>query len=242
MPGSSNNNGSFIPKQGPARRTAKKGKNKFVIFTIFTYSLLFASLLAAGATFFYHTYVNSQLEREAEGLAAAKTTFDSADLEMVQQFDLKLRRASDRIDNASSIVSVLDAVSQATVGPAQLQTLSIKRSGDTAFLLTGEVLTPTFDAAIFQRAIYKLNKDIFAQVEATDVSLARNFGQESLGSDVNEVATEVTFTVELAVPLSVVPFVEQTVIDVAAQDATAAQDESDEQVLQEVDQDNELDV
>jgi len=245
MPGSSNNNGSFIPKQGPARRKTKKGTNKFVIFTIFTYSLLFASLLAAGATFFYHTYVKSQLEQEAAGLAAAKTTFNSADLEMVQQFDLKLKRATDRIDNASSIVSVLDAVSQATVGPAQLQTLSIKRSGDTAFLLTGEVLTPSFDAAIFQRAIYKLNKDIFAQVEATDVSLARNFAQESLGSDANDIATEVTFTVELAVPLSVVPFVQQRVVD-TDQLETTVQDEAPESELPEtegnLDQDNELDV
>ena len=106
-------------------------------------------------------------------------------------------------------------------------------------------MTPSFDAAIFQRAIYKLNKDIFAQVEATDVSLARNFGQESLGSDSNEVATEVTFTVELAVPLSVVPFVEQTVIN-TSEIETVTQEEVVESELSvtedEIDQDNELDV
>lgn len=198
---------SFIPKQrGAVRRKKSSGKKKLFLLTIVTYVVLFASLLSAGAMFLYHNYEKSKLEREVVGLNAAITTFNSEDLESVQEIDLKLRQANDRMLNAASVVAVLDAVDLATAESVQFQNISIERIGDEKFTISGDVVSSSFDAAIFQRAIYKLNKRLFSKIETEEVSLSRTQTEGQSEGQRPQIVTEVNFSVSLEVPLEAVPY------------------------------------
>ena len=210
MPGSSNNTSSFIPKRGPVRRRKPKSKNQIFLFTIITYSLLFASLLAAGGTYFYKNYLTSQLQEEVTELDLAIATFSTEDLARVREFDVTLRRATDRIDNNASIVAILDGLDVATVEPVQLQSMSIERAADSEFLLTGTVQTSSFDAAMFQRKVYNANRRLFSAVEVNEVSVTNDYsddeGQTTDDDNTSVRKQEVTFSVALSVPLEEVLF------------------------------------
>lgn len=214
MPGSSNaNNSSFIPKRGPARRRKPKTKNQIFIFTIITYSLLFASLLAAGGTFLYKNYLTSQLESEVEALNTQMATFSNEDLSRVREFDVTLKRATDRVDNAASVVAVLDGIDGATVAPVQIKELSVSREADTGFTLTGSVMTTSFDAAMFQRKIYNLNRRLLSVATVEDVAVAQVVESLELNTDPDRTAEqEVTFAIALAMPLEEVLYDPETAL------------------------------
>jgi len=199
MPGSSNpNSGSFIPKRGPSRRRKSKSKNQIFIFSIITYSLLFASLLAAGGTYLYKNYLTSQLQTEVAALNTAVTTFSAADLARVSEFDTTLKRATDRVDNSASIVAILAAIDAATVGPVQIEDLSISRNGDDNFNLLGTIITSSFDGAIFQRKVYNANRNLFTDVSVQEVAIT---DPETFGLGGSGVEQSVTFMVHLDVPI-----------------------------------------
>lgn len=201
MPGSSANvnNSSFIPKRGPTRRRNPRGKKQVFIFSIITYSLLFASLLAAAATFLYQNYLQTQLQTEVTELNNVMNSFSVEDLSVVSELDTTLKRANNRLEHAVSIVSIFDGIDTATVGPVQIESLNIERDGDDQFILSGSILASSFDAAIFQRKVYNSNQRLFSRVAVSDVNVdeTSSVGVGSSGAE----SEKVTFAVELTVPL-----------------------------------------
>jgi hypothetical protein len=202
---SSPNNSSFIPKRGPVRRRdAPKRKKQFFIFSIITYSILFGSLLATGGVFFYGQYVNAQ---RLEVVTAFNTEMDDSfsvqDFQRVQEFDIGLRRANDRISHHASIVSILDAVDNAIIVPVQIESLSIVRQGDENFLVEGSLLTSSFDAAIQQQEILVVRKPLLTDIIISDVNITE--GQTiatQTSTAAAQRAAEVTFSLTMTVPLS----------------------------------------
>lgn len=205
MPGSSTNvnNSSFIPKRGPARRRSARSKGQVFIFSIITYSLLFASLLAAAGTFLYKNYLESQIAEEVTALNESMATFRVADLLEVREFEHTLKQATDRINNLASVVAVLDTVDKATVGPVQLESLTIERAADDRFMLSGSVLTTSLDAAMFQRKIYSLEQQ-FADVVTQDVTVSDDTVPNGATTE------QITFEATLNVPLSEMLYDPQT--------------------------------
>ena len=206
MPGSSNNSSSFIPKRGPARRrNYQKAKGQVFIYSIITYSLLCAALIAAGILFFYENYLTSQLQAEVASLNQVSSSFSVEALAEVRELDITLERATDRVDNAASVAAILEGLDLATAEPIQIQLLTIERIGDEQFLLSGELLANSFDAALFQRRIYSATRDLFARVDITEVTVAEAAtGEEAV--PVNTGQTQLTFTASLDVPLTEVLF------------------------------------
>lgn len=207
MPGSSPQGGSFIPKRGPARRRVPKSKNQIFLFSIITYSILFASLIAAGGTFFYKNYLVTLQEQEAAALTDATTTFSVADLARVRELDITLLRAADRVEHSASVMAILDALDQATVEPVQISSLTVERDGDESFAVAGEFLTNTFDAAIFQRTILSPKSGgVFSEAIVSETKISQTVVESEDGSEERQNADQVTFAVELVVPISAVLF------------------------------------
>lgn len=203
MPGSSD--ASFIPKRGGPRRSKKVRSNRVYILTIVSYVLLFATLLAAGGTFLYHRYLDTQLENAVAALSQEIRSFQQADMEQVQAFDLRLRQANQRLNNSVSVVSIFEAIEAATINTVRLANLSLSREVDEQFVVEAEVVTDNFDSSLFQRGVYERNDEVVQSIRFESLQL------NSVNSDPNQVfqtnEETVTFQATLEVPLGAIPFV-----------------------------------
>lgn len=201
MPGPSNNS-SFIPKRNPVKQKRGQPSRRIYIFTIISYVALFATLLAAGGTFFYEQYIENQLNREIEALNTEISSFSEANMQKVLEFDRRVSQATDRLDNSVSVASLLEALESATIDTVQLQSLTLSRVADESFDLSARVITDSFDSTIFQRGVFERNQVITA-VEIGNVSTG-----DSLPSDAGgESRSVLSFDASLTVPLSAVPYV-----------------------------------
>ena len=191
---------SFIPKRGLASPRRRKPTKKIFLFSIIAYSLIFASLLASGASYLYKNYVTTLLQNEVSQLNTQIDTFSVGDLGTIAEFDLTLQRANDRFKNTVSVVAALDAIDRATAEPVQIQSLTMERSGDQELILTANIATQSFDSALFQRKILNADQRIFSDVSVTDVVLAVAAVEEAPAVLVDQ---PVTFTATLRVPIDV---------------------------------------
>ena len=210
MPGSSSNN-SFIPKRGSALGSKRKSVSRQVyVFTIISYVVLFATLLATGGVFLYENYLKSERDAVISQLHSDITSFSRADMEALQQFDRYLDQAYGRLDMSVSVSSIFSAIEAATIDTVRLETLGFERENDMAYLLTASVKTDSFDSTIFQRKVFE-NNAIVSSVVVRDVQAASAKSDESdnssNGGGSNPRSERLSFTAELGVPLSAVPYV-----------------------------------
>lgn len=196
---------SFIPKRGPVKRSRGAASRQVYVFTIISYVLMFATLLATGSVYLYGKYVNKQLDGEVSALNTEINSFSEADMQQVIEFDRRLGQAYDRLDNSVSIVSVFEALEAATIDTVQISTLDIVREKDEKFVLSASIETDSFDSTIFQRGVFKRSQTI-ESVAISGVQATSKNG-ESSGSDVSS-RQLITFTAQLEVPLPYVPYVE----------------------------------
>jgi exonuclease VII small subunit len=190
---------SFIPRQGPAKRSRQIVSHQVHVFTVVSYVLFFGALTASAGVFLYSKHVDRQLEQEIVALDAAIANFSTEKMEQVKAFNTRLLQATDRIDNTVSAASIFQSLETSTAQSVSLTSLSLKRVEDETFLLTAEINTDTFDSALFQRGLFERNPVIEA-VSFEDVSLGTTDSEE--GSP----RSGVSFEAELKVPLSAVPY------------------------------------
>ena len=197
---------SFIPKRDSTRVKRKKPAKRIFIFSLVAYSLMFASLLASGASYLYKNYTISLLENEVSLLNSEIRTFSVSDLSVVSEFDLTLQRATDRINNTASVALALDAIEVATAQPIQITSLTMERANDEYLLMTAEVTAQSFDSALFQRNLLNTEQRIFNEVSIEDVSILTPSSDS--GVPVNPSLTDqpVTFTAVMQVPVESVPY------------------------------------
>jgi len=201
---------SFIPKRGAARSNRRKPVRQVFIFTIFAYSVTFAALLASGASYLYKNYTTSLLENEVSALNSEINTFSVSGLSTVREFDLTLQRAADRLSHTASVVTVLDALDDVVVAPAQIKEFSFERQGDNELLIEIDVAAQSFDSAIFQRKILNTDDRIFSSVLVEDVmlALANNESEGDVSTETSFVGVDqpVSFTATLRAPIEAVPY------------------------------------
>lgn len=199
-------NSSFIPKRGPTKNRSGSKTKRVYIFTVISYILLFASLLASGAVFFYTGYLERQLEREVATFNEQTSNFSVADYERVQEFDRRLTQATSRLENSISLTSLFAALEAATIDTIKIASLELLREGDEKLVLDASIETDSFDSTIFQRSVYKLSETIvtteISDVQATGLGDSEASGGEAEG----DVEPKVTFTAVLEAPLSAVPY------------------------------------
>ncbi|MCD5381001.1 MAG: hypothetical protein LR008_00310 [Candidatus Pacebacteria bacterium] len=206
MPDLSNN--SFIPKRGPANKKKRRAPSRPIyVFTILSYVLMFATLIASAGVYLYGNYIDQQMNDAVTALNTEIGSFEESDMQRVLEFDLRLTQAYGRLDNSVSIVSVFDALEAATVDTVQVVSLNMKRKGDEIFVLEAAIATDNFDSTIFQRGVYQRNQTIsnvvISDIQNSIVSNTINPQEDSSGvqSDV------INFKATLEVPLSSVPYV-----------------------------------
>ncbi len=202
MPGSSSN-ASFIPKRGTTTRHSKSRGGRIYLLTIFSYVLIIAVLIASGAIFFYERHVTLQLQEEITVMNTEVNNFKQGDLELIQEFDQRLKRAKKRLDHNVSVVSIFEALEAATIETVQLTSLSLGRDADERIVIEAEVQTDNFDSSLFQRDIFESN-NIIKEVELKDVAIG---DEESEEEEESAVGKTVSFTAYLTVPLEDVPYV-----------------------------------
>jgi hypothetical protein len=203
MPDPSNN--SFIPKRGPASRSKRvTGGRRVYIFTIVSYVLLFATLLASGGMFLYINYLENQFNTEIVNLDTEIKVFSKTDMQKVLDFDKRLQQATGRLNNSVSMVSLFQALEAATIDTVMLDNLSIQREKDDKYTLLASIETDSFDSTIFQRGVYQRNQTIsgvvisgiHAGVDKEMKGDAENANERSLFS----------FTATLEIPVASVPY------------------------------------
>jgi hypothetical protein len=192
---------SFIPKRGSNRAKRKKPARRIFVFTLVAYSLIFASLLASGASYLYLNYTTSLLQEEVSTLNSEINTFSISDLSVVSEFDLTLKRANERFDNTASVATLLDAIDSATAQPVQIESLEMERIDDQYMLLTAEVITQSFDSALFQRGLLNDEARLFTDVVFEDVSIAVSEEDEDSETTATSNEDQVTFNVTARVPI-----------------------------------------
>ena len=190
---------SFIPKQGPVKRTKQTASRQIHVLAVVAYVAFIASLIAAVGLFLYERYIEKQLESEVNALSQEIKGFSDADMERVREFNGRLRQTEDRLDKGISIASVLAALEQATVKSASVEQLSLKKTDDSLITLTAKLSTDNFDSTLFQRGVYERNSAIDSVV-ISDLSL------EGLNEEDSD-ASGITFTATLQVPTEAVPTV-----------------------------------
>lgn len=214
---------SFIPKQGPAKRSRQFVSRQVHVFTVISYVLFFGSLAASAGVFIYSGHIDNQLRQEVAALDAAIANFSNEKMNQVTAFNLRINQAQARIANSVSSVSVFDSLEDATAQAVAIDSLTLKRVEDEKFLLTAEISTDTFDSALFQRGLYERNS-LIETVMFEDVGLNSDESEEGAPS------SGVSFKAELQVPLSAVPYTtnstfipvtEQTVVEVSTSSAGA---------------------
>ena len=190
---------SFIPKQGPAKRSRQVVSRQVHIFTVLSYVLFFGALAASIGVYLYSRHVENQLRGEVVALDTAIANFSNEKMEQVKAFNTRLNQAESRINNSVSAVSIFESLEDSTALAAVLESLILKRSADEKFLITAEINTDSFDSALFQRGLYERNA-MLETVAFEDVGLGGTTGEEQVSPD------RVSFRAELTVPLSAIPY------------------------------------
>jgi hypothetical protein len=141
------------------------------------------------------------LQEEVSTLNSEINTFSISDLSVVSEFDLTLKRANERFDNTASVATLLDAIDSATAQPVQIESLEMERIDDQYMLLTAEVITQSFDSALFQRGLLNDEARLFTDVVFEDVSIAVSEEDEDSETTATSNEDQVTFNVTARVPI-----------------------------------------
>ena len=209
MPGSSSN-ASFIPKRGATPRRQKTRGGKVYLLTIISYILIFAALVASAGVFFYDRYTKSQLQDEVTAMNQEVSNFKQADMARVQEFDARLQKAKNRLDNSVSITSIFDALEAATIDTVIINSLLLTRNADENFVMQVSIDTNDFDSSLFQRGVFERNDTIEnIEIDSLAVRTAANAQNATLDKTVS-------FNAFLSVPVSNIPYeVEAVTVPVA---------------------------
>lgn len=205
-----NNDQSFIPKRRAIKPPKSSASLQIHLFGLFSYVAFFATLVAVGGAFFYQKHMENQRDAKMQELSRAVNIFSVSDMNEVKEFDYRLQNVQSRINHSVSYASILEAIEDATVDVVQFESLELKRVGDEHYLLTASILTPSFDATIFQRSVFTKN-DVISDVTIKDFTaeVADSSGSGSAGggnSDSQSSVKRVVFDAELTVPLDMVSF------------------------------------
>jgi hypothetical protein len=177
------------------------------VFTLISYVLLFATLIAVGGVFLYKNLVDTQLEQSIIALSSEISSFSVADMERVQSFEHRLRQAEDRLENSVSNLSILRAIEEATIDLVQFESFDMERVGDERYNLDASVVTNSFDSAIFQRGVFRRNQ-IVEGIAISDLTTV-DVQADDQGSPIDQPSSDfslISFTASLEVPISQVPY------------------------------------
>ena len=186
-------NASFIPKQGPVKRTRHTATRQIHVFSILTYVLFAASLAASLGVFLFNRHLEKQLDAEIEALNGAIGGFNNSDMEMVREFNIRLKQAEARVSHSISLTSLFASIEAATAQTVEITELKLDREQDQQIKVAAKLSTDSFDSSLFQRGVLERN-DVIESVVVKDVAISTG---DTAG---------VSFLATLFVPLGEIPY------------------------------------
>lgn len=204
MPDSKNS--SFIPKAGPVGRRRTNASKQVYIFTLISYVLIFATMIASAGTFMFKMSKEKLLNETHVRLYNNISIFNDASFQEVISFDRYLKQAKNRIDNSVSIVSIFDALEASTIDTVQIESLNLERELDEKIILSATIKTDSFDSTLFQREVYGTNQVIknplIEKLDTSGIDKSTTDG----ASDDEDVESRVSFDTTLEIPLLSIPY------------------------------------
>lgn len=197
MGGSSNDN-SFIPKRGPLNRPRKAASQQVYIFTLITYVLFFASLVATAGVFLYSGYIDKQLEDEVASLNTEIDRFHESEMMKVRNFNNRIESSKDRVSVAASLFLLLGAIENTTAKSVQVESVSMTRNADVSYTVEASIETDTFDSSIFQREFFE-QEGLIRSVDISELDI------KSESTEGGEGRTSIAFTATLGVSIASIP-------------------------------------
>lgn len=189
---------SFIPKRSPQKRTRSSSSRQVYVFTLISYTLIFAALLASLGVYVYLRVLERNEIAAASNLDTAIDSFNVSDMERVYEKDRRLRMATGRVDNLASVTSILSALEEATAKSVQFEDLSLIRDRDNSFKLEANIVTDNFDSALFQRGIYE-RQGAIKSFSANELAIQREArDQESSTNQIFEIEESVSLSGEMS--------------------------------------------
>ena len=183
---------SFIPQRPTKGKVKARSVRKVYVLAYISYVLFFGTVLAAGATFFYQSLTERQLEAQKSALAAERERFNQADIAAVRELDRRMDVAKQRINNHISVLSIFDALEISAVQTLRFTKFNYQRVGDAEPLISLAGTTGRFDSVIFQREVLASNpifidsEIVSAGVESIDVD----------SGDAEQLEQVITFEIE----------------------------------------------
>lgn len=198
---------SFIPKQNPNKFARRAVSRQVYVFTLVSYTLCIATLLAVAGVYLYGRYTTQTLVATITKYENLTASFDEAAMEEVIEVDERLRHASDLIDRTVSISAALAILEAATVDTVQFTDLSFTQESKTELVLEASVVTDSFDSVLFQRNIYEADKEITA-VTLDEVSV--KFSSPDIEGGEAGGKTAVSFSARFSINPNTVPILKAT--------------------------------
>ncbi len=185
---------SFIPKNDSKRRHRRGPRRNIYLFTIFSYVVMFSTLIASLGVFLYSKFLDSKLNEEIVALDTEIGSFNESDLEKVVKFDSRLRQVANRVQNSLTVLPIFTALEEATLDTVKLVSLELTRKDDEKIMLSSSFEAGDFDAALFQRGVYK-RSDMLGMVDIVNVSreLTNTTGTDGDNVDANVIFDVVKF-------------------------------------------------
>ena len=152
---------SFIPRKSnaPIRSRAKLSRQAIGLFGYVSYITFFGALILSAGVFFISFQVQSNLADRESDLDQVRGQFDQSQMDHVFNYERYLAVLNGVFAESFSIAEVFTSIEESVIESALLSSLTIERedleNGSSLLTLEAEVNTTTFDAAMFQRSVYR---------------------------------------------------------------------------------------
>lgn len=205
-----NNRSSFIPKKSIKRVERVRSGKQIYLLSYIAYAVFFATLIVAGAVFFYTSTLQGQLEERIAELETQRVAFSQGDIERVKEFERKLKISEYLFDQHVSVYSVFNELEKFAAEGVLYSSFSYRRVDDQTAEISITGASNKFDAPAFQRNILE-QADVLGGASFTSIAKAGPTGiaeQNALSNDENVSNTilPVDFTIIRDVPTEEMPF------------------------------------
>lgn len=146
---------SFIPKQNPTKVARRTSTRQVYLFTIVSYVILFATLLAVAGLYIYGRLTTRTLAESVSAYNTEIASFNLKTMHEVIELNERLARTSELLDANISLRAALAVIEAATIDTVQFQEVAFERGEGNQVNLDATVTTDSFDSVLFQRDMYE---------------------------------------------------------------------------------------
>jgi len=148
--------------------------------------------VASAAVFAYKSYTERQLSASIESLNQAINDFSVSNLQMIVEFDSRLKGAVSLLDSHVSLATALTILEQGTVKSVAFADLNFTRVDPDTLEVTAALTAENFDSAIFQRELY-IQNELLASTTLTDLVFTPKQDAKGERTELPEIAVSGTF-------------------------------------------------